>query len=95
MGDELAVLGLDLGDLHGHPGVLAGSQAGADLEAEQAAAEQRVAVAAVIDDLGHDVDDGLGKAFGALCRETPSWRRTEPSVEHSSSVRSSPPTTTA
>ena len=66
MGDELAVLGLDLGDLHRHPGLLAGGQAGADLEAEQAAAEQRVAVAAVVDHLGHHVDDRLGEALGAL-----------------------------
>ena len=47
LGDELAVLGLDRGDLHGHAGVQAGGQAGADLEAEQAAAEQRVGVALV------------------------------------------------
>ena len=37
---ELAVLGLDRRDLHRHAGVLARGQAGADLEPEQAAAEQ-------------------------------------------------------
>ena len=45
LGDELAVLDVDLGDLHGHAGAQARGQAGADLEAEQAAAEQRVGVA--------------------------------------------------
>ena len=57
------------GDLHRHAGVHAGGQAGADLEAEQAAAEQRVGVAVVVDDLGHGVDDGLGQALGALDAE--------------------------
>src|SRR3954453_8917792 len=45
-GDELAVLHLDLGDLHADPGVQARGQAGADLEAEQAAAEHHVLVPA-------------------------------------------------
>ena len=66
MGDELAVLRLDRGDLHRHPGLLAGGQSGADLEAEQTAAEQRVAVPVVVDDLGHHVDDRLGQTLGAL-----------------------------
>ena len=69
MGDELAVLGLDLGDLHRHAGALAGREAGADLEAEQTATEQRVAVTTVIDDLGHDIDHGLGETLGALAAE--------------------------
>ena len=69
LGHELAVLGADRGDLHRHPGLLARGQPGADLEAEQAAAEQRVAVAALVDDLGHHVDDGLGQALGALGAE--------------------------
>ena len=38
---------LTCGDLHRHAGAQARGQAGADLEAEQAAAEQRVLVAAV------------------------------------------------
>jgi hypothetical protein len=66
LGHELAVLGLDVGDLHGHAGVEARGEAGADLEAEQAAPEQRVAVAVVRDDLGHHVDDRLREALGAL-----------------------------
>ena len=69
MGDELAVLGLDLGHLHGHSGLLARGQAGADLEPEQTAAEQRVAVAAVVDHLGHHVDHRLGEALGSLAAE--------------------------
>src|SRR5262249_38300170 len=67
---ELAVLDLDLRDLHGHPGAEARGQAGADLEAEQAAAEEGVAEALVLDHLGHRVDDRLGEAlrdvFGAV-----------------------------
>ena len=66
LGDELAVLGPDGGDLHRHAGLLAGGQAGADLEAEQTAAEQRVAVTVVVDHLGHHVDDRLGEALRAL-----------------------------
>ena len=46
LGDELAALGAHGGDLHRHAGAEARGQAGADLEAEQAAAEQRVVVAA-------------------------------------------------
>ncbi len=69
LGDELAVLGADRGDLHRHAGLLARGQAGADLEAEQAAAEQRVAVAVVVDHLGHHVDDRLRQALGALGAE--------------------------
>ena len=66
LGDELAVLGAHGGDLHGHAGAQARGEAGADLEAEQAAAEQRVAVAVVGDDLGHRVDHRLGQALGRL-----------------------------
>src|SRR3954447_16435183 len=66
LGDELAVLHADVGDLHADAGVQARGQAGADLEAEQAAAEQRVAEAVVRDDLRHRVDDGLRQALGAL-----------------------------
>ena len=69
LGDELAVLHADAGDLHAHAGVQARGQAGADLEAEQAAAEERVAVAAVADDPRHRVDHGLGEALGALDAE--------------------------
>ena len=43
LGDELAVLGPHGGDLHRHAGLLARGEAGADLEPEQTAAEQRVA----------------------------------------------------
>ena len=69
LGDELAVLDADARDLHAHAGVEPRGQAGADLEAEQAAAEQRVAVAVVLDDLRHRVDDGLREALGALDAE--------------------------
>src|SRR3954447_16850403 len=63
LGDELAVLRLDRRDLHRHAGVQARGEAGPDLEAEQAAAEQRVAVAVVLDQLRHHVDDRLREAL--------------------------------
>src|SRR4029077_6948004 len=67
---ELAVLDLDRGYLHGHPGAEAGGEAGPDLEAEQTAAEQRVADPVVGDHLRHRVDDRLGEtlrhALGAV-----------------------------
>ena len=44
--------------------VQARGEAGADLEAEQAAAEERVAVPVVGDDLRHRVDDRLREALG-------------------------------
>ena len=66
LGDELAVLDAHVGDLHADAGVEARGQAGADLEAEQAAAEQRVAVAAVADDLGHRVDHRLRETLRPL-----------------------------
>ena len=70
LGDQLAVGDLDLRDLHRHAGAQAGGQAGTDLEAEQAAAEQRVGEALVLHDLGHRVDDRLreplGNALGAV-----------------------------
>src|SRR4051794_992883 len=44
LGDELAVLHADVGDFHADPAVEPRGQAGADLEAEQAAAEERVLV---------------------------------------------------
>src|SRR4051794_31121516 len=69
LGDELAALGDHVRDLHGHAALLAGGQAGADLEAEEAAAEQRVLVAVVVDHLGHDVDHRLGEAVRALAAE--------------------------
>ena len=69
LGDELVAVGVHRGDLHRHAGAEARGEAGADLEAEQAAAEQRVAVAVVGDDLGHRVDDRLGEALGALGAE--------------------------
>ena len=65
LGDELAAVDLDRGDLHRHAGVEAGGEAGADLEAEQAAAEQRVADVVVGDDLRHHVDDRLREALRA------------------------------
>ncbi len=68
-GDELAVVDLDLGDLHADAGVEPRGEAGADLEAEQAAAEQQVLVAVVGRDLGHGVDHRLGEALGALDAE--------------------------
>ncbi len=66
LGDELRVLHADAGDLHADAGVQARGQAGADLEAEQAAAEQRVAEVVVGDDLRHRVDDRLREALGPL-----------------------------
>ncbi len=66
LGDQLAALGTHRGDLHGHAGAQPRGQAGADLEAEQAAAEQRVFVVAGGDRRAHRVDDGLGEPFGAL-----------------------------
>src|SRR3954452_24949522 len=66
LGDELAVLDGDVGDLHGHARVQARGEAGADLEAEQAAAEQRVVVPVVLHDLGHGVDDRLRQALGPV-----------------------------
>ena len=66
LGDELAVLDADVGDLHADAGVQARGQAGADLEAEQAAAEQRVLVAAGLDRRRHRVHDRLRQALGAL-----------------------------
>src|SRR5215218_7896114 len=69
LGDELAVLHADVGDLHADAGVQARGEARPDLEAEQAAAEERVLVALVADDLGHRVDHGLREALGALRAE--------------------------
>ena len=66
LGDELAVGHVDRGDLHRHAGAQARGEARADLEAEQAAAEERVAVAVVGDDLGHRVDHRLGQTLGRL-----------------------------
>src|SRR6185312_16694932 len=60
---ELAVLDFDRGDLHRDPGAETGGEAGPDLEAEQAAAEQRVADPVVGDHLRHRVDDRLGEAL--------------------------------
>src|SRR5215208_112590 len=65
LGDQLATVDLDRGDLHGDAGLHAGGQAGPDLEAEQPAAEQRVALTVVGDDLRHRVDDRLGQALGS------------------------------
>ena len=50
--------------------MLARGQAGADLEPEQSAAEQRVGVAVVVDHLGHRVDHRLREALGPLARNT-------------------------
>ena len=66
LGDELAALGAHRGDLHRDAGAEARGEAGADLEAEQAAAEQRVVVAAARDRRRHRVDDRLREALGAL-----------------------------
>src|SRR6185436_4749698 len=52
--------------LHCHAGAEARGEAGADLEAEQAAAEEGVLEALVLDHLGHRVDHRLGEALGAL-----------------------------
>jgi len=49
--------------------LLARREAGADLEPEQAAAEQRVGVAVLIDHLGHRVDDRLRQALGTTRTE--------------------------
>src|ERR1700754_1578236 len=64
LGDQLPVLDFDRGDLHRHAGAEARRESGADLEAEQAAAEEGVAEALLGDDLGHRVDDRLGQALG-------------------------------
>ena len=69
LGDELAVPRLDLGDLHDHAGVEPRGEAGADLEAEQAAAEQQVLVPVVVRHLGHGVDHRLGEALGTFDAE--------------------------
>src|SRR4051812_3501725 len=65
LGDELAVFDADVGDLHADAAVQPRGQAGADLEAEQAAAEERVLVAAGFDRRGHRVDHQLGKTLGS------------------------------
>src|SRR4051812_47291220 len=66
LGGQLAVDDVDAGDLHRHAGVDARGQAGADLEAEQAAAEDGVLVAAAVEELAQDVDDRAREALGAL-----------------------------
>src|SRR3954452_4950111 len=67
LGGQLAVDHVDRRDLHRHAGVEAGGEARADLEAEQAAAEQRVLVVGVaVEQLAHDVDDRLREALGGL-----------------------------
>src|SRR4051794_11283548 len=66
LGGQLAVDDVDARDLHGHAGVDAGGEAGADLEAEQAAAEDGVLVVAAVEQLAQRVDDGAGEALGAL-----------------------------
>ncbi|MEA2376134.1 MAG: electron transfer flavoprotein alpha subunit [Thermoleophilaceae bacterium] len=53
-------------DLLGHAAAAPRGEAGADLEAEQAAAEQRVVVVVVLDDLRHHVHDRLGESLGRL-----------------------------
>src|SRR4051794_11566263 len=69
LGEQLAALDVDRRHLHRHARVQACREAGADLEAEQAAAEQRVAVAARVHDLRHRVDDRLREPLGALDAE--------------------------
>ena len=66
LGDQLAALRAHAGDLHRHAGAEARGEAGTDLEAEQAAAEQRVGVVAAGDRRGHRVDQRLREAIGAL-----------------------------
>src|SRR4051794_12866269 len=66
LGHELAVLGLDVRDLHGPAAAQARGDRGARLEAEQAAAEQHVVVAVVLGHLGQGVGDRLRQALGAL-----------------------------
>jgi hypothetical protein len=66
LGDQLSVLRTNAGDLHHHPGAEPCGQACADLEAEQAAAEERVGVAAVGDRLRHRVDQRLREPLGTL-----------------------------
>src|SRR4051794_25681444 len=69
LGGELAVDDVDLRDLHRHAGAQARGQAGADLEAEQAAAEDGVLMALLAHDLRHHVDHRLSQAFGRLGAE--------------------------
>src|SRR3954452_8190120 len=66
LGDQGAAVDVDARDLHRHAGVDARGQAGADLEAEQAAAEDGVLVVAAVEQLAHRVDDRAGEALGAL-----------------------------
>src|SRR4051794_15042055 len=66
LGDQLAVGDVDARDLHGHAGVDPRGQAGADLEAEQATAEDGVLVVAAVEQLAERVDDRSGQALGAL-----------------------------
>ena len=70
-GHEPAVLGAHLGDLHRDPGAHAGGEAGADLEAEQPAAEQRPAVAVRAHELGHRVHHRAGEALRRPHAEDP------------------------
>ena len=64
--DQLAALGAHRGDLHCDPRAQPRSEASADLEAEQATTEQRVAVSALGDRRRHRVDDRLGEALGPV-----------------------------
>ena len=64
--DQLAVLDFDRGDLHRHPGAEAGGEAGADLEAEQAAAEQGVGDALVLMTLAIASTIGWARPSGTL-----------------------------
>src|SRR3954463_3795829 len=66
LGEQLAALDPHARDLHRHACVQPRREAGADLEAEQAAAEQGVPVAAVVHDLRHRVDHRLRQALGPL-----------------------------
>src|SRR4051794_40351001 len=66
LGGELAVDDVDPRDLHRHAGVDARGEAGADLEAQQAAAEDGVLVAAAVEERAQDVDDRAREALGAL-----------------------------
>ena len=69
LGDQLAALRAHARDLHRHAGAQPRRQAGADLEAEQAAAEQRVGVVAARDSRRHRVDERLREPLRTLGHE--------------------------
>src|SRR4029077_17081449 len=64
--DQLAALGTHARNLHRDAGAEPRGEAGADPEAEESAAEQRVGVPARGDRRRHRVDERLREPFGAV-----------------------------